>query len=182
MHAMTATNLRSSYGGESMAHMRYTVWASKAEKDGLPVVARLFRAVAHSEHIHAWNHFVKLAAAPGEATVLAGAAFGNASTTENLEMAACGEAFEIDEMYPAYIAVAEMQGEEGAAHTMRHALEAEKVHQGLFRKAKASLDQGGDGGIGPLHVCDLCGAAIEGDAPDQCPLCGAPRDQLIAFV
>lgn len=181
MHEMTASNLRSSYGGESMAAMRYTVWASKAGNENLPNVQRLFRATAHSEQIHAWNHFTQLANVPGNATVTAGAGFGLAKTVDHLEWAAGGEGFEIDEMYPMYILTAEAQGEKGAANSMKKALEAEKVHQALFRKAKAAVEAGGDFEDTPIQVCDMCGFTMHGEAPDECPLCGAKKADFITF-
>jgi rubrerythrin len=182
MHPTTATNLRSAYGGESMAHQRYIVWASKAKKDGFPNVERLFTAVSHSELVHAWNHFVKLRSEPGEATVVAGAGFGLGPTAENLAGAMGGEAFEIEEMYPAFIQLAEWQGEEGAAHSMRHAMEAEKTHHALYERAKKATEGGNDVQLGVLHVCDMCGATMEGDAPDNCPICGAAKANFIAFA
>jgi rubrerythrin len=182
MHDVTASNLRSAYGGESMAHQRYAVWASKADKDGFPNVARLFRAVSHSEMVHAWNHFVKLRGVPGDALVLAGAGFGLGPTAENLAGAMGGEAYEIAEMYPAFIQLAEWQGEEGAAHSMRNALEAEKTHHALYERSKAAVEGGSDAAIGVLHVCDMCGATMEGDAPDNCPICGAAKENFITFA
>lgn len=181
MHEMTAANLRSSFGGESMAHMRYKVWADKAEQDGMPNVARLFKATSHSEHVHAWNHFSRLREAPGEALVIAGATFGVGTTVENLTAAATGEGFEIEEMYPAYIQVAELQGERAAARSMKNALLAEEVHKGLFTKALESIADGADAVLGTVQVCDMCGFTLEGDAPDECPVCGAPRSAFIAF-
>lgn len=181
MHEMTAANLRSSYGGECMASVRYTVWASKAANEDLPNVARLFKATAHSEQTHAWNHFTQLGNVKGEAMVLAGAGFGVGKTVDHLEWAAGGESFEIEEMYPAYIAVAEMQGEKGPMNSMKKALEAEKVHQELFRKAKAAVEAGGDFEDTPIHVCDLCGHTMHGEAPDECPVCGAKPEDFVTF-
>jgi len=181
VRAMTASNLRSAHGGESMAHMRYKVWADKAEKDGFPNVARLFTAVSHAEHVHSWNHFSRLRVEPGDHTVIAGAGFGLAGTSENLAGACGGEEFEVTEMYPAYIAIAEAQGEAGAAQSMKFAFEAEKVHLEMYCKAKESVDAGKDPAIGVIRVCDMCGHTLEGDAPDKCPVCGATKDKFIAF-
>lgn len=181
MQAMTAANLRSAYGGESMAAMRYTVWASRASGENLPNVQRLFRAAAHSEQTHAWNHFTLLASVPGDATVIAGAAFGLGTTTDHLEWAAGGEGFEITEMYPAYILVAEAQGERAAMNSMKKALEAEKVHQALFRKAWEAVNAGDDFDDEPIHVCDRCGFTMHGDAPEECPVCGAKRADFVVF-
>jgi len=181
MHDMTAANLRSAHGGESMAHMRYKIWADAAQKDGFPNVARLFTAVSHAEHVHSWNHFSRLRVAAGDHPVLAGAGFGLAGTSENLAGAIGGENFEVTEMYPAYIAVAEAQGENGAAQSMKFAFEAEKVHLAMYNKAKDAVDAGKDLEIGTIQICDMCGHTLEGDAPDKCPVCGASKDKFIAF-
>jgi len=182
MKEMTAANLRSSYGGESMAHMRYKVWADKAEKDGFPNVARLFNAVSHSEHVHAWNHFSRLRGVPGDFQVVAGAVFGAGATADNLAGAMGGEWSEIEEMYPMYITVAEAQGEEGAVRSMSNALAAEKTHHALYARAKTAVEAGADAELGVIHVCDMCGATMEGDAPDNCPVCGALKEFFITFA
>ena len=111
MNDMTLSNLRSAYGGESMAHMRYLAFAAKAEEEGFKNIARLFSAVSFAEQVHATNHFKTMKDEKGDACVTAGAAFGYINTVTSLELAIGGEKFEIDQMYPAYINVAKMQGE-----------------------------------------------------------------------
>src|SRR5687767_6882986 len=114
MNDMTATNLRSAFGGESQANMRYRIWGEKAKKDGFPTVARLFMATADAEEVHATLHFKALKDEVGGFSVNAMAEFGYGPTSENLKGAIAGETFEFTQMYPAYIAVAEMQGEKEA--------------------------------------------------------------------
>ena len=136
MKAMTAANLRSAFGGESMAHMRYLVWADKADHEGLANVARLFRAVAFAEQAHASGHFAALKSARGDFVVTAGGGFGLGTTAENLAGAIAGENFEVEQMYPAYIEVARMQGEKAAAGSMEFAIAAEQIHAGLFTRPR----------------------------------------------
>jgi rubrerythrin len=181
MHDMTAANLRSAYGGESMAHMRYIAWAAKAEKEGFPNVARLFRAVSFAEEVHATKHFLQLAKTPGDFGVNAGAVFGNGTTSENLVGAIAGETFEIEEMYPAYIAVAENQKEKGAVQTFTWAVTAEKAHAEFYRRSKKAVDGGKDIKLETIHVCANCGWTLEGDAPDTCPVCNVKKKFFHAF-
>ena len=136
MNAMTAENLRSAYGGESQAHMRYRIWGDKAEKDGFPTVARLFMATSDAEQVHATLHFKALKDEKGSFSVTSGGGFGYSSTSENLQGAIDGELFEVEQMYPAYIAVAEMQNENAAISAMRFAIEAERSMQNCLLKQK----------------------------------------------
>ena len=106
---------------------------------------------------------------------------GIGSTVENLAGAMEGEAFEVAEMYPAFIAVADAQGESGANTSFFRAMEAEKVHHDLYAKSKAAADAGKDADLGEIWVCSGCGWTGEGPAPDKCPLCGAPKSMLTQF-
>ena len=180
MNAMTAENLRSSYGGESQAHMRYKVWGEKAAKEGFANVARLFDAVSYAEEVHATNHFKALKDEAGDFSVTSGAGFGLSSTSENLQGAIDGENFEIEQMYPAYLAVAELQEEKKAITSMRFALEAEKCHSVLFTSAKEAVDAGKDFEVGDIHVCPVCGYT-SGDAEEVCPICGVKKDKFKVF-
>jgi len=182
MHSMTAENLRSAFGGESMAHMRYLIWADKADKDGFPNVARLFRAVSYAEQAHATSHFNAMKDAAGSFSVLAGGGFGLGSTSENLQGAIEGERFEINEMYPAYMAVAETQTEKAAHRSMTWAIEAEKIHAEMYSQAKESVDAGKDAPLGPIHVCSVCGHTHAGDPLDKCPICGSPQKKFRTFA
>lgn len=167
MHAMTKANLEAAFAGESQAHMKYLVFADQAEKDGFPNIARLFRANAYAERVHATSHFKVLK---------------KLSTTEdNLSAGIEGENFEVNEMYPAYMAVAELQEERGAVRSTKWAREAEKVHAEMYATAKASAVAGKDVDINKLHVCSVCGWTGEGDAPDNCPLCNAKKELFTLF-
>ncbi len=181
MRAMTEMNLKSAFGGESQARNRYNIYAEKAEKEGFPNVARLFNAIAFAEHIHAKSHF-RVLKDSGESLVVSGGGFGFKSTSENLQVGIDGETFEIDEMYPAYLAVAEEEEEKSAARSFKWALEAEKIHQELYTKAKQAVDAGNDVDLGPMHICEVCGWTVEGDAPDECPLCKAKKDRFVEFA
>ncbi len=178
MNAMTESHLKSAFGGESMARMRYDHWATLSEKEGFPGVGRLFRAVAAAEKIHAGNHFRVLKDAVGDCLVPAGGVFGYRSTSQALQGGIDGEAFEIDQMYPVYKAVAEFQGEKDALRSFHYALETEKIHKALYEEAKAAVDQGKDIAWGSLGVCGVCGYTVKGAAPDKCPICGAVHDKF----
>ncbi|NLV73942.1 MAG: rubrerythrin family protein [Chloroflexi bacterium] len=182
MRDMTKANVLSAYSGESQAHMRYAIWSDKAAKDGFANVARLFRAVSHSEKIHAKRHFMAVADSFGAADNLAGAGFGYGETLQNLEVAVGGEEFEIAEMYPVYKAVADLQAEKFASVGFFRALEAEKVHAAMFHRAIEAAKAGKDVELGPIHVCPDCGFTMEGDAPDRCPVCGEPKANFVTYA
>ena len=182
MHDMTAGNLRSAFGGESMAHMRYKVWGAKAEEDGFPNVARLFRAISSAEQIHATNHFTELRDEGGAFLVPSMAGFGLGPTAENLQGAIDGETFEIEEMYPTYKEVAKFQAEKGAVTSFHYALTAEKIHAAMYKNAKEAVDAGKDVQLGPVQICGVCGYTVEGEIPDKCPICGSPRAEFQTFA
>ncbi len=181
MRDMTAGNLRSAYGGESMAHMRYIAWGAKARKEGYVNIARLFEAVSAAEQVHATNHFDVMRDLAGAFSVTSGAGFGLGDTRENLQNALEGEQFEINEMYPAYIHVAESQMEKSAQRSFGFAIAAEKDHAALFARAIQAVDAGGDLTLGAVQVCMVCGHTLEGDAPDNCPICGAIKAKYRTF-
>mgnify|MGYP005833105829 CR=1 FL=1 len=167
MHQMTRTSLEAAFAGESQAHVRYLLFADRAEKDGYANVARLFRAIAFSELQHAASHLRALDMLRDSAA--------------NLQEAINGETFEVAEMYPAYQAVADLQEEKRASRSMDRALEAEKVHAGMYTKAREAVTAGGDVEMGDLYVCEFCGWTVEGEPPDKCPICGARREQFKKF-
>lgn len=167
MRKMTESNLLAAFAGESQAHMRYLIFADRARKEGLPNVARLFEAIAFAERVHATNHLRELEQIRG--------------SSQNLQEAVDGETFEVDEMYPAFGAVASLQGEKGAGRSVHYALEAEKLHAGMFADAKAAVDAGTDAAIGTVFVCDVCGHTVIGEAPDKCPVCGVAKGRFRAF-
>ncbi len=182
MHDMTAANLRSAFAGESMAHMRYGIWAAKAERDGFPNVARLFRAVLHAERVHATMHFSELRAAPGAFMLASMGGFGMGTTSQNLQGAIDGESFEVTEMYPAYLETAKAQNEAGAQRCFGYAAVSEKIHAALYLRAKQAVDSARDVELKPVHVCDVCGCTVEGELPETCPLCNAKKDRFATFA
>jgi len=167
MNPMTEENLKAAFAGESQAHIKYLNFADKAEKDGLANVARLFQAASYAEQIHAGNHLKALDGVQGTAANL-GAEHG-------------GETFEIDQMYPAYMKVAEAQGEKKALRSMNWAVEAEKVHAKLYADAKQSVEGGKDMAAVDIWVCTFCGFTMEGVPPERCPMCNTPKDKFRKF-
>jgi rubrerythrin len=182
MHDMTAANLRSAYGGESMAHLRYKVWGEKASRDGFPNVARLFQAISRAEESHGTNHFKALAKEEGAFLAASMGGFGFGTTSENLQGAIDGETFEVTEMYPAYRETAESQDEKHALQSFDWALSAEKIHAAMFQKAKDAVDAGRDPALGPLRICMNCGHTVEGDIPDKCPICKVSGKRYVTFA
>lgn len=167
MGKMTEENLAAAFAGESQAHVKYLVFADRAEKEGRTNIARLFRAASFSEQVHATNHLRAL----GQV----------GATADNLAAAIAGETFEVEEMYPAYLEVARLEGNDQAQRSMRSALEAEKVHARLYQEVKKSADAGADASLGTVQVCGVCGYTLEGEAPDKCPVCGAKKEMFRAF-
>lgn len=167
MKKMTEANLQAAFAGESQAHMKYLNFAEQARREKLPNIARLFEAAAYAEQVHASNHLRALSGVQDSAT--------------NLDAALGGETFEIQEMYPAYKAVAQEQGEERALRTMNWALEAEKVHAQLYSAAKREAEAKQDIAAKDIWVCTACGFTMEGDAPDVCPVCGAKHEKFRKF-
>lgn len=167
MKKMTEKNLQDAFAGESQAHMKYMAFGDKAEKENLPNIARIFRANAYAEVLHATNHLRNLS--------------GIGSTAENVKAAIEGETFEVEEMYPVYINTAQMQEEKGAEFSTSAALAAEKVHAEMYKAALPAVESGQDIDYEPIHVCGVCGFTVEGDAPDVCPVCGAPKEKFKKF-
>lgn len=167
MRKMTEDNLRAAFAGESQAHMRYMIFADKAEEEGYTNIARQFRAISYAERVHATNHFKAL---------------GNLGiSTENLQTAINGETYEVEEMYPAFNAVAELQEEKGAMQSIRGAFEAEKIHAGMYQRAKQAAEEGRDLEAKDIQICEVCGYTVEGEAPRKCPICNAPKNRFRKF-
>jgi rubrerythrin len=167
MKAMTQGNMEAAFAGESQAHMKYLNFAEIAEKEGFPEVARLFRATSYAEQVHASTHLRELG--------------GFGDTAANLGKAIGGEHYENTEMYPAFSAVAEAQGEKGALRSIKYALEAEKIHEVLYSQAKAAVEAKKDLSAGAVFVCSVCGHTVTGAAPDKCPVCGAKKEKYRQF-
>ena len=167
MRKMTEANLNTAYAGESMAHMRYSIYADVADSEGRPNIAKLFRAIAHAEMVHATNHYRELGAID--------------SSVQNLQVAIDGETYEVEDMYPAYRTVAELQGEKGARRSTDWAWQAEQIHAAMYQKAKQAVESGKDIELGPVFICEVCGHTVEGEAPERCPVCQAPKVKFKEF-
>jgi rubrerythrin len=154
----TDQHLQEAFAGESQANRKYLAFAEKADKDGHPAVARLFRAAAHAETVHAHAHLRVMG--------------GVHETAANLREAIGGETHEFQSMYPRMIADAETEGNKDAARSFRFANEVEKVHAALYQKA---LEQLGNNPDTAYWVCKVCGNTVEGEPPDTCPICGAKK-------
>jgi rubrerythrin len=154
----TEQNLREAFAGESQANRRYLAFAKQAEKEGHPQVAKLFRAAAEAETVHAHTHLRTLG--------------GIRSTAENLKEAIAGETHEFKKMYPAMIEEAKKAGEKAAERTFTYANEVEKVHANLYQNA---LDNLGKLPEADYYVCSVCGYTCENEPPDRCPVCNAVK-------
>ena len=181
INAMTSDFLHSAYGGESMAHMRYLHWSNIAEKEGFPNIARLFRAISYAESVHAGNHFREIGGITSDATVTAGGVFGVGTTVENLQGAINGELHEVNQMYPVYLNAAEFQNETGAKRSFHFALEAEKIHAELFKRAQDAAKSGKDMELKKIYICPVCGHTVLDAAPDRCPVCGTKKEMYVEF-
>lgn len=163
----TEDNLKDAFSGESQANRRYLAFAKKAEKEGFPHVARLFRAAAAAETVHAHNHLAVLK--------------GVRETVNNLQEAIDGETHEFTEMYPRMIEAAEAEGNQDALRSLRFANQVEKEHAGFYQRALGNVKAGKDMELKGMMVCPVCGHTVEGDAPDACPLCGTPGSMFMSI-
>ena len=167
MKKMTEKNLRDAFSGESQAHMNYQVFAQKADEEGKPNTARLFRAISFAEQVHATNHMKTL----GDL----------GDTMDNLQQAINGENFEVEEMYPVYDAVAKLQDEKNAIRSIHYAIEVEKIHAAMYAKTRQTVQQGKDIAVGDIWICPICGYTVQDDAPKTCPVCGAAKKKFVKF-
>ena len=154
----TEKNLMDAFAGESQANRKYLAFAKQADKEGLPQVAKLFRAAAEAETIHAHAH-LRNAGKIGD-------------TTANLKAAIEGETYEFTKMYPDFIATAKEENAETVAKKLNLVGKAEAVHAGLYEKALKNL---GKEEPADLFLCTVCGHIAEGETPDACPICGAKK-------
>ena len=150
-------NLKDAFAGESQANRKYLAFAKQADREGYAQAAKLFRAAAEAETVHAHNHLRAL--------------HGIRSTRENLQEAITGETHEFKEMYPQMIAAAELENAAEARRSFTFANAVEKVHAALYEKALAALDQPED--IFDYYICPVCGHTVEREAPETCVVCGA---------
>ncbi len=152
----TETNLKEAFAGESQANRKYLAFAQKADAEGHAQAAKLFRAAAAAETVHAHSHLRALD--------------GVGSTAENLKEALGGETYEFESMYPPMISDAEAEGHSAAVRSFTNANAVEKIHAELYQKALDSLDNPQEV---DYYVCSVCGNTVENEAPDTCPVCGA---------
>jgi rubrerythrin len=157
----TEKNLKEAFAGESQANRKYLAFAKKAEQEGYPQVAKLFRAAAEAETVHAHAHLRELA--------------GIKSTRENLQEAIEGESYEFQKMYPGMIEDAKAEGLKGALRSFEFANAVEKIHAGLYQKALEHLGKNPDV---TYYVCQVCGYTAENEPPDECPVCKAKKQSF----
>ncbi len=159
--AKTEDNLRAALSGESQANQKYLSFAKKAEAEGYPAVARLFRAVAAAETVHAQNHL--------DAMGIVG------YTADNLKAAIEGEAAEFESMYPEFLDAAREEANEAAEQTFDQARQVEQIHHAFYSEAAGSLARGEDLPYANVYVCRGCGNTVRDEVPERCPICGAPK-------
>jgi rubrerythrin len=160
----TQENLAVAFAGESQANRKYLAFAQAAEKEGFAQIARLFRAAADAETIHAHAHLRNMG--------------GVGTTLENLKAAVAGETYEYTEMYPPMVEQAKAEGHR-ARTMLGFANEAEKVHARLFGEALAALQAGKDLSKMDVYLCPVCGDVEFGEPPEKCPICGAPKSKYV---
>lgn len=160
----TKENLAEAFAGESQANRKYLAFAKKAEEDGMHQVAKLFRAAAEAETIHAHAHLRVMG--------------GIKSTAENLEAAIAGEGEEFKKMYPKFLAQAQEENSKAAEFSFKNALAVEEIHHNLYSKALESVKSGQDLPPTPIYVCSVCGNTVEEKAPQACPVCGVPASKF----
>jgi len=155
----TLENLKTAFAGESQANRKYLAFARRAEKDGFPQIARLFRAAAEAETIHALSHLQNFG--------------GIGSTVENLKQAIAGETYEYSEMYPPMVEQAKSENHKSKT-MLEYATRAERVHADLYRQALEALQAGKDLSEMEIYLCPVCGHLEFGKPPEKCPICGLP--------
>lgn len=159
----TTDNLQAAFAGESQAGRKYTAFAKKAADEGYPQIAKLFRAAAMAESVHAINHLK---------------AFGGvSSTSDNLKAAIAGENYEVVSMYPPMIADAEADGDKKGLSSLKWAYEVEKVHEALYRYAMEHMDPNAP--VPEYYVCPICGYTHEGKFEGKCPVCNTPAEKFL---
>jgi len=157
----TLANLQAAFAGESQANRKYLAFAKKADEEGYAQAAKLFRAAADAETVHAHAHLAAMG--------------GIGSTAENLKAAVSGETFEFNDMYPDMINQASAEGEDEAQMSFMNANAVEQIHANLYQKYLDNI-----GSIAPvdIYVCQVCGNTVEGQAPDVCPVCAAQKSKF----
>ncbi len=162
----TQENLQDAFAGESQANRKYLAYAKKAESEGYPEIAKLFRAAAEAETVHALAHL---------------RVTGNVrSTQENLTDAMKGESYEFKQMYPKFIKEAREEENKPALTSFQNATAVEQVHFSLFNDAAKALEEGKDLPARNIFVCSVCGNTVIDSIPDRCPVCGVGKDKFMA--
>ncbi len=159
----TMENLAAAFAGESQARNKYLAFAKKADEEGYPQVAHLFRAAAQAEFVHAQNHFRAMEAILG--------------TADNLKDAIEGENYEVVSMYPPFIEAATAEGAKKAHNSFEWAWKVEQEHEALYRSALETLGQPAEESY-DYYVCPVCGHTHPRNAPDRCPVCGTPGSKF----
>ena len=161
----TDENLKAAFAGESQANRMYLAFAKAADQEGLTQVAKLFRAAAEAETVHALNHLRVM---------------GHVKTTaDNLGTAVSGETYEFKKMYPQMIEDAKSEGNKKAAQTFDYANKVEQIHANLYQKAIDAIKVNAKPAAIDYYVCPVCGNTFEGEGPDICPICGTPKDKFM---
>jgi rubrerythrin len=161
----TADNLKAAFAGESQANRKYLAFAKQADAAGYPQIAKLFRAAAEAETVHAHAHLRVLK--------------GVGSTADNLQAAIDGEGYEFQKMYPEFVKEAEKDGDKAALVSFKNAMAVEQTHHKLYSEALVSLKSGKDLAKAAIFVCAVCGHTAVGGAPDKCPVCGAMKEKFV---
>jgi len=154
-------NLKAAFTGESMANRTYLAFAKKADEEGYHQIAKLFRAAAAAETVHAFNHLQRMG--------------GIGTTMDNLKESVSGETYEFEKMYPGFIEEAKKEGDNRALWSFEVANKVEKIHASLYEKA---LEEIGNNKEVDYHVCSVCGYTMEGEPEGKCPICGAPASKF----
>lgn len=174
--AQTIDNLNAAFQGESNAARRYALFAEKADQEGYPQAARLFRAAARAETIHRDSHKAVILGLGGTIKNFQLDAVAPGTTAENLRAAVTGESYERDTMYPEFLARARQDGAQEAVRTFVQAQKAEAEHARLYQ---AELDQLGRTTAGPLYVCTVCGFTTTSLPARNCPSCRESADKYV---
>lgn len=161
----TDDNLKAAFAGESQANRMYLAFAKVAQEEGFPQIAKLFKAAAEAETVHAHNHLRVL---------------GQVKTTaDNLSTAVSGETYEFTKMYPQMIEDAKAEGNKKAVQSFDYANKVEAIHADLYKKAIESVKAKKDLPAAQITVCPVCGNTFEGNEPDICPICGTPKEKFM---
>ncbi len=166
--AKTDENLKAAFAGESQANRLYLAFAKKADEEGFPQIAKLFRAAAEAETVHAHNHLRVL----GQVK----------STADNLGTAISGETYEFKKMYPDFIAEAKKEGNKAAALSFNYANQVEQIHANLYQKALEALKNTKELPKADMYVCPVCGNTFEGTTPDMCPICATLKEKFMKIA